>query len=90
MSHEAAGMARVQDPAKGLGEVVGRIGDAGNVAHFNLALFAPVLDRKKLNINVSGAFGGALGIDHANGRGVVFIDDSRLGLGKTEVAEEHA
>jgi hypothetical protein len=37
-----------------------------------------------LDINVTGAFGGARGIDHVDGGLVVFVEDGRSSLGKTK------
>ena len=41
------------------------------MSEFKMALSAPVLNGKVLDVNVARAFGGLHGIDHADGRDVI-------------------
>ena len=88
VSHGAAGMAAVKDPAKVLGELVRRVDDTGQVAHDNVALLAPFLDSEVLDIDMAGTFGRAGGADHIDGCLVIFMKDCRAGLGKAKCVED--
>jgi hypothetical protein len=48
----------------------------------------PLLDSKILDVNVSEAFGGASGIDQFNGRFIIFVQDGRLLLSKSELMKD--
>jgi hypothetical protein len=48
----------------------------------------PILDSEVLDINVAGACGGTAGIDHVNGRFIVFIKESGVLLGKTKLLKD--
>ena len=89
MSHHAADMPGVENPAKRLGESVGRVDDSRDVAHFNVSSSFPVLDGKVLDVNVTGAISGNLVVDHKNSRHVILVDRRRGGLLETKVSENH-
>lgn len=67
-------MAGVKDPRNGLGEAVSRIDDAWNVNEDKVAGSFPVLDCKKLDVDVASADGGATSINDLDGRFIVFVD----------------
>ena len=54
------------------------------MAHDNVALLAPFLDCKVLDINVVGMFGRAGGISHIDGGLVTFMKHGRAVLGKAK------
>ena len=74
VSHDAACMSRMENPAERLREVVGRIDDAWNMAHDDVAGVVPILNGKMLDVNVTRAFGGNASVDHFDSRHVVFVD----------------
>ena len=65
MAHETTGVTGMKDPTKGLGKIIGRVNNARNMDEANVSLLAPVLDSKKLNVNMPGTFGGFHGVDHS-------------------------
>ena len=83
-------MAAVEDPAKVLGELVGRVDDTREVLHDDVATLAPFLDGEVLNVDVAGAFGRAGGVDHVDGGLVVFVKDRRASLGEAEFVKDGA
>jgi hypothetical protein len=87
MAHKASGMARMEDPAKGFSEIVGRIDDTGDMAKFKVTLSTPVLDGKVLYINVTRALSRLHCIDHTDGRDVVFVEEGGSGLSETNLLE---
>jgi len=84
VTHDATRMASMENPAKGLGEVIRRIDDAWDVAHDNVASLLPVLNSKVLDINVTRTLGRNTSIDHLGSRHVVFVDRSRFVLRETQ------
>jgi len=68
----------MENPAEGLGEVIGRVDDTWDVAHDNVASILPILDGKMLDVDVTRTFRGNTGVDHFDGRHVVFEDRSRV------------
>jgi len=88
VTHGAAGMAAVKDPAEVLGELIRRVDDTGQVAHDNVALLAPFLDSEVLYIDMTGTFGRAGGVDHIDGCLVIFMKDGGAGLGKAKFVED--
>ena len=77
MAHDAAGMALMEDPAERLGKIIRGVDDAGDVSHYNVTSFFPILDGKVLDVNVSGSLGRYFCVDHVDGRHIVFINGSR-------------
>jgi GTPase len=71
--HKAVSMARVYNPIQGLGDIVGGIIDAGNVKKNNITGFLPILNSKVLDVNMAGARGRAVRIDHFDGSNIIFI-----------------
>ena len=53
MFHELLAMARVEDPAKGLGKVISGVNNTRDVNQLNTSPFHPILDGKVQDINVS-------------------------------------
>ena len=90
VSHGAAGVAAVKDPAEVLGELVRRVDDTGQVAHDNVALLAPFLDSEVLYIDMTGTFGRAGGVDHIDGCLVIFMKNGGAGLSKAKFVEDSA
>ena len=67
MSHHATGMARMEHPAKRLGEITTRIQNPRNMSKDNVSKSLPILDGKPLNGYVPRALSRLLGIDQFNG-----------------------
>ena len=68
MPHDAAGMAGMEHPTKGLGQVVTRVEDTRNEFHDEGASVFPVLDGEVLDVDVAGALSGDTRVDHVDGR----------------------
>ena len=77
MSHDAASMASMEDPSEGLGEVVSRVENAGDVFHEDVTTFFPVLNSEVLDVDVTRALCRDLVVDHVDGRKVVLVERSR-------------
>ena len=75
----------MEDPTEGLGEIIGRVDDARDVFQDDVLGILPILDGKVLNINVAGALSRNTSVDHLDSRLVVFVDRSRVMLGKTQL-----
>jgi hypothetical protein len=84
MAHQAARMARMEDPGNGFRQAVGGIDDARDVDQFNVASLFPVLNREALNIDMARTRGGSTSVDHLDGGLVVFKNRGRADLGKTK------
>ena len=90
MAHDPAGMAFMEDPTKGFGEIIGWVEYSRDKTHDNVASFFPILDGKVLDINVTGALSGDTGVDHIDGRLIVLIDGSGASQRETEVLHDSA
>ena len=88
MSKEAASMAIVEDPAQRFSHCISRVDFARYMLHNNRTIAFPILDGEVRDVNVARPFSGDAGVDNRYSRVVVFEDDSRIGLGKTEVGED--
>lgn len=93
MAHDTAGVTSMQDPTKRFGQIVGWIDHTRDVTHHNIARVLPILDRKMLDHDMPGTFGGYAGIHHINGRFVIAIQrgggswwQSEFGEDGTEIA----
>ena len=86
MAHQATSMAGVEDPSERLGEIIGGVDDPGDVTHFDIASFLPILNCKELYIDVPRAIGGHVGVDHIDSREIVFKYQGRVRLTKTELS----
>ena len=53
MAHDPTGMAGMEDPAKGLDEIISWVDDPGDVAKDDVAGIFPILNGKVLNVNMS-------------------------------------
>ena len=84
MAHGAAGMALVENPSEGLSEVIWGVDDAWDEVHDDIASIFPVLDGKVLDVDVAGALGGHLGVNHVDGGFVVHPDGSGTALSETK------
>ena len=82
MAHGAASVSLMEDPTEWLGEVIRWVDDARDEVHDNVAGIFPVLNGKVLDVNVAGALGGDLRVNHVDGRFVVHPDGCGSGLGK--------
>ena len=67
-------------PSQCFGEHVGRIDDAGQMDHDNVVHSPPMLQGEVTNLDVSRAISRTTVIDDFDGRIVVFVDRSWLGL----------
>ncbi len=76
-------MTRVEYPSKRFGEIIRRINDARDVVHDNGTAFFPILDGKVLDVNVTRALGGDLGVDHFEGGSIFNVDWGWFRLGMT-------
>ena len=85
MAHETTSMVRVKHPTESFGQAVRGVDDTRDVDHGNATLFFPILDGKKSNVNVSGAFSRSVGIDDLDGGFIVFVKGSRLRLSKSKL-----
>jgi len=86
--HKPTGMARVEKPAQGLGEIIGRVIDTRNMEKHDIASFFPILNGKMLDVNMSGARGRATRINHLDGGNVIFVERRRRSLGKPELGKD--
>ena len=73
MSHEAASVSRMKNPANAFGECIAGVDGSFDVLKDDMSSAFPVLDGEVLNVDVSGAFSGAPGIDHFDCGFVVFV-----------------
>ena len=83
-------MAMVESGTKGCSERVGRIDDAGDVLHNNFVVGLPLLDGKMLNVNMARAGRRTAGVDHENGRRVVFVERGGAELRITKLGKDGA
>ena len=90
VAHNATGMALMKNPTKRFCKVIRWVDDAMDEGHDNVSCIFPVLNGKMLDINVSRAFGGDLGVDHVDGRLVVGVEDSRAFGRKTQLCHDSA
>lgn len=90
VTHQAAGMTKVESPAEGLGSLISSINNARNVMHDDLATSMPLLLKGKvLNVDMmrTGGGGWLAFINHCNGGHVILIEWSRSSLGKTKLSK---
>ena len=73
MAHKTACVAGVKDPTKGLGNIISRVDNVRDMAKFNVALAAPILYSKVLDVDVPRTFGWFHRVDHPDGGDIVFI-----------------
>ena len=73
MSHNAAGVSRVQNPSKRLGEIITGVNNPRNKGQCYITSFFPILHSEVLNIYVAGSFGG----DHKHSFETVFRAELR-------------
>ena len=66
MSHATASMARVEHPTKSFGHVVTQVDDTWAVTQNDVALVAPFLNGKMLDLDVASTRSGTRFIDHGN------------------------
>jgi hypothetical protein len=68
VTHEATTMTRMKDPSCGLRQRIRRINHTRYVMHKYAAIILPILNRKRLNVNVARASSRAACIDNLDGR----------------------
>jgi hypothetical protein len=73
VSHGAAGVTRVKGPTESFGFLIRRVQDTGEVAHDNQPIGTPFLNSEVLNVNVTGARGRLVLIDHVAGGTIVNV-----------------
>ena len=83
-------MARVKDPSNTLGKGITGVDGTFDFAEENVASLLPVLEGEVLDINVEGAFGRTVCINHLNGRFVVFKHGGGCRLIETKLAKYRA
>lgn len=88
VTHQATGVASMKYPCDGLGKAVSRVDDTRDVYHVNVASSLPFLNGEVLNVNVTRTRRGTTGVDHLDGRFVIFIERCRTILRKTELAKD--
>jgi hypothetical protein len=81
-------MLRMEHPSDTFGEAVTWVDNAGNLLEYEVASFLSILDCKVLDIDVSGSFCGAIGVDHFNGGLVIFANWCGSFLSKTELRKD--
>ena len=64
MSHDTASVSRMQNPSKGLGEIITGVNNPRNEGQSCITSFFPVLHSEVLNIDMAGSFGGDKSIHH--------------------------
>ena len=72
VSHKAARVACVENPAERFCEIIGRIEDTLDVTEGNMALLFPILDGEVLNFQMTDSIGGMIVVDDLDCRFVVF------------------
>ena len=75
----------MEDPAERFGEVIRWVENSSNMVHDNILGVLPVLNGKVLDVNVTGALGRDLRVDHVDSRHIVFVDRSRTSLRESEL-----
>ena len=90
MAHNTATMAGVEDPTKTLCSLVSRVDSRRDVAHHDGLLTLPSLNCKMLDINVSGARGRLVLINHRDGSLVIFEQTSWIQLRKAKFLEDRS
>ena len=88
VAHNATSMALMKNPTKRFCKVIRWVDDAMDECHDNVACIFPVLDGKMLDIDVTRAFGGDLGVDHVDGRLVVGVEDSGAFWRETQLSHD--
>ena len=68
-------MACMEDPAKRLGEVIGRVDLPWDVFHDDMALMFPVLNGKPLDVDVTRSLGGDISVDHLDCGFIIAVED---------------
>ena len=90
MTHGAADMTRVKNPAKSFGGGIGNIDGGGDVYHANDTAGAPFLDCKMLDVNVARALGGAVLVNHSDGGLIILVEGCRARLRVAEFSKNGA
>ena len=88
MPHGAAGMALMEDPAQGLGEIIRWVDDPRDEFHEDVASIFPVLNGKVLDIDVARALGRDASVDHVDGQLVVTVKGGRSLWPKAELRHD--
>ena len=84
MSHTAAGMTSMQHTPKSLGKIITGIHRSGEMFHDKVALFAPFLNGKVLDLDVSSTRRGPRFVDHMQRCKII---DQQTGWTRSESAE---
>jgi hypothetical protein len=90
VSHDAANMAMMEDPTEGFGEGIGRVDDARDMDHDDVAVAFPLLQGEVLNIDMARALGGLAGVGHQNSGLIIFVELRWTRLRIAEVGEDGA
>jgi len=87
VTHGATDVSGMEGPTEGLGLCIRGIEDAGNVLHGDDATSLPFLNRKVLDVDMTGASSRLVFVDHHDCREVVLIEDRRGRLSEAELGE---
>jgi hypothetical protein len=90
VTHHAARMSKMQGGTQRLGEGIGRVDDARDLAENDVPLGFPLLNCKMLDVDVTRSWRWAAGIDHKNGRLVVLVEHIRTRLGISKFIEDRS
>ena len=88
MTHETTTMSRMHHPSKRLCEIIGRIDDTRDVVEQDVAIVLPLLNGKRLDIDVAGTIGRSFGIHNLDSRDVIHIDGSGGPLGEAKFCQD--
>ena len=73
VTHAAASMATMSDPAKGLSTIIGGVDGSGDVLHDDLSSCSPLLDGEPLGFDVLGSRSRAAFVDHLKSSEVINV-----------------
>jgi hypothetical protein len=88
VAHQVANVAKMENPAEGLGQGIGRIDGARDVFEDDVASLHPFLDSMPLNVKVTRVLGRYTSIGHQDGSLIVAVDGCGLILWKAEVGKD--
>jgi hypothetical protein len=80
----------MQDPTNTFGEGITRVDYTAKMREVEVSCFTPILNGKVLDIDVVGTFSWLVGIDHFNGRFIIFMNRGWRSLSKAKLGEDRA
>ena len=88
VSHKAARVACVENPAERFCEIIGRIEDTFDVTKGNMAVLLPILDGEVLYLEMTDSISGMVIVDDLDGSFVVFKKWGRRRRWKTKIGKD--